>query len=133
MTRYVITADVAIHLAREQLSVGDGVQLLAPALLRSQVVSSLYRSVRRGELSRAEADRCLDAVRALRLRLLGDRVLQRKAWDVADELGWDDTYDAESIALTVLQADALVTGNERLAEAAERFVTVEPLAVLLQD
>jgi predicted nucleic acid-binding protein len=42
-------------------------------------------------------------------------VLQRQAWEVADELGWDTTYDAEYVALTMLQADALVTSNRELA------------------
>jgi hypothetical protein len=27
----------------------------------------------------------------LRIRLLGDRVLQRVAWKIADQLGWHDT------------------------------------------
>ena len=63
-------------------------------------------------------------MRRLRLRLLGDRVLQSVAWDVADQLGWPDTYDAEYVALTRLQADALVTLDERLAQAAKRLVPV---------
>ena len=34
-------------------------------------------------------------VNALKLRLLGDAVLRRRAWEIADELGWQSTYDAE--------------------------------------
>lgn len=56
-----------------------------------------------------DADQRLDHVRKLRIRLLGDRVLQNVAWTVADQLGWSDTFDAEYVALTQLQADALVT------------------------
>ena len=63
-------------------------------------------------------------MRRLRLRLLGDRVLQSVAWDVADQLDWPDTFDAEYVALTRLQADALVTLDERLAHAARRLVPV---------
>ena len=47
--------------------------------------------MQRGELTRKEARQQLDYVHALRTRLLGDRVLQRTAWDVADRLGWADT------------------------------------------
>jgi hypothetical protein len=57
-------------------------------------------------MTKQEADRQLSYVRALRIRLLGDRVLQNVAWRIADTLGWPDTFDAENIALTRLQADA---------------------------
>jgi len=35
-------------------------------------------------------------------------VLRRAAWNIADQLGWLDTFVAEYIALPQLQADALV-------------------------
>ena len=66
----------------------------------------------------------MDHFRALRPRLLGDRVLQRVAWTIADQLGWDDTFDAEYVALTQLQADALVTLDNRLVEAIAGLVPV---------
>jgi predicted nucleic acid-binding protein len=127
MTRYVITPDTALRLAQDQTVIGDGCQLLAPTLLRSQVLSLLYQAVQRGELSKADAARRLDYVRALRVRLLGDRVLQAAAWKVADQLGWPATLDAEYIALTQLQADALVTLDGQLALAARSLVTVAPI------
>ena len=52
-----------------------GHQILAPALLRSQVPSLLYQAVRRGEMTRKDAERQLSYVRWLPIRLLGDRVL----------------------------------------------------------
>jgi predicted nucleic acid-binding protein len=124
MARYVIRPDVAIRLARDDAVVRDEHELLAPSLLRSQVLSLLFQAVQRGELTAPEAENAISYVRRLRLRLLGDRVLQSVAWDVADELGWPDTYDAEYVALTRLQADALVTLDERLAQAAKRVVPV---------
>ncbi len=133
MTRFVITPDVALVLARDQLVVSDAHQLLAPTLLRSQLLSMLYEAVLRGEMTRKDADQRLDYVRGLRMRLLGDRVLQSVAWKVADELGWPDTLDAEYVALTQLQADALVTLDERLAEAVRDTVTVAPLEALLSS
>jgi len=54
-------------------------------------------------------------INSLRIRFLGDRVLQREAWKVAHELGWETTYDAEYVALTRFQADAFVTADESLA------------------
>ena len=76
MTRYVIGPDVAIRLARDQAVIRGGHQILAPALLRSQVLPLLYQAVRRGEMTRKDAERHLEYARALRIRLPGDRVLQ---------------------------------------------------------
>jgi predicted nucleic acid-binding protein len=130
LTRYVIGADVALRLAEDETVVADEHQLLAPTLLRSQMLSLLYRAVRQGELTKRDADRRLDYVRALRIRLLGDRVLQRVAWRVADELGWPDTLDAEYVALTQLQADAFVTLDPALADAVKGLVTTAPFEAL---
>jgi predicted nucleic acid-binding protein len=127
MTRYVIDPGVAIKLAAERIEVSDAHKLVAPTLLRSQMLSILYGQVQRGELTKKDADRYLDHVRGLRIRLLGDRVLQANAWKVADRLGWSDTFDAEYIALTQLQADALITLDAKLARAAEKLVTVAKL------
>lgn len=130
MTRYVIGPDVALRLAQEQTVIGDGHQLVAPTLLRSQLLSLLYQAVHRGELTKKDAERQLDHVRGLRIRLLGDRVLQNVAWKVADRLGWPDTYAAEYVALTQLQADALVTLDAQLADAVKELVTVAPFEAL---
>jgi predicted nucleic acid-binding protein len=130
VAKYVIGVDVALRLAAEEAVVAAEHQLLAPTLLRSQLLSELYRAVGRGELSKKDAGRRLDHVRGLRLRLLGDRVLQNTAWKVADQLGWPDTYDAEYVALTQLQGDAFVTLDEKLADAVKDLVTVAPIDAL---
>jgi predicted nucleic acid-binding protein len=130
MTRYVIGPDVAMRLSHERAAVPDEHQVLAPTLLRSQVLSALFQAVQRGELTKKEADERLDYLRGLRIRLLGDRVLQRVAWKVADELGWPDTFDAEYVALTQLQADAFVTLDQRLAGAATELVSVASIKEL---
>jgi predicted nucleic acid-binding protein len=130
MTRYVIGPDVVRRLAQEQAVIPDAHQLLAPTLLRSQLLSLLYRAVRQGELTKQDADRQLNYMRGLRIRLLGDRVLQSVAWKIADQLGWLDTLDAEYIALTQLQADALITLDADLAAAVKDLVTVAPFEAL---
>jgi predicted nucleic acid-binding protein len=130
MTRYVIGPDVALRLAHDQADISDEHQILAPTLLRSQVLSQLYQATQRGDLTKKEAERLLDYVRGLRIRLLGDRVLQNVAWKVADQLGWSNTYDAEYVALTQLQADALITLDGQLAHAAKDLVTIAPIEAL---
>src|SRR5215468_7682205 len=130
MTRYVIGPDVAIRLARDEAVIGGGHQILAPTLLRSQVLSLLYLAVRRGDITRKDAERHLDYVRGLRIRLIGDRVLQGVAWKAAGLLGWPDTFDAEYVALTQLHADALITLDQQLADAVKDLVTVAPIEAL---
>ena len=124
MTRFVIGPDVALRLAQLQAVVPAEHQLLAPTLIRSQVLAQLYGLVRRGELDRKAAERQLDHLRGLRLRLLGDRVLQSLAWKIADQLGWSDTFVAEYIALTQLQADAFVCMDPALTRAIGNTGTV---------
>lgn len=130
MTRYVIGPDVALRLARERSVIRDDHQLLAPALIRSQLVSLLYQAVRRGELTKREADRQLAYVRGLHIRLLGDHHLLSVAWKIADSLRWSDTFDAEYVALTQLQADALITLDRQLATAVHDLVTVASIDAL---
>ncbi len=131
MTRYVIGPDVALRLAQSGAQVPGQHQLLAPALIRSQLLSRLYQSVRHAEITRKEAERQLAYVRSLRVRLLGDRVLQSVAWEIADQLGWPDTFDAEYLALTRLQADAFVTLDMRLAKAVRDVVPTASIDALL--
>jgi predicted nucleic acid-binding protein len=130
MARYVIGPDVAIRLARDEVAIRDEHQLLAPTLLRSQMLSLLYQAVQRGEMTKMDAERLLIHVRGLRIRLLGDRVLQKAAWNVADQLGWPDTYNAEYVALTRLHADAFITADRQLARAVQELVTVVPIETL---
>jgi predicted nucleic acid-binding protein len=126
MTRYVIGPDVALRLAREHAVVPAEHALVAPALIRSQLNTLLFQAMKRGELTTREARHQIDYVLALRMRLLGDRRLQSTAWEVADRLGWPDTYDAEYVAVTLLQADALVTLDAKLAREVKDLVTVAP-------
>jgi predicted nucleic acid-binding protein len=127
VAKYVIALDAALQLAQENAEIDGQHKLLAPTLLRSQMLSTLYRSVQAGEITRKDADARLDYVRKLRLRLLGDRVLQKTAWRIAADLGWPDTLDAEYVALTTLQADALVTLDSGLVSAVEGVVKCAPL------
>jgi predicted nucleic acid-binding protein len=130
MTRFVVDCGVLLHLASEGIQVSAEHELLAPTLLRSQMLSVLHEAVYRGEMQRDVALQRLARIRAIPIRLLGDAVLRRRAWEVADQLGWAETYDAEYVALTQLQADAFVTLDSELARGVEGIVptaTVEAL------
>lgn len=131
MTRFGIDALTAVHLVREGITAPDEHKLVAPNLLRSQALSLIYREVRRGELGADEARTMLDRLTTMRIRLLGDRVSRATAWKVAEQLGWDDTTNAEYVAVAQLQADALVTLDADLARAVEGIVTLAPFEALL--
>jgi predicted nucleic acid-binding protein len=109
MARFVVDCGVVLRLASGGIEVSPDHELLAPTLLRSQTLSALHEAVHAGELSPDVALDRLARIRALPIRLLGDAVLRRRAWDLAERLGWAETYNAEYVALTQLQADALVT------------------------
>jgi predicted nucleic acid-binding protein len=130
MTRFVVDAGVVIHLAGEGLEVPAEHELLAPTLLRSQTLSSLHEAVHAGELPADVARDRLARVGRMPIRLLGDAVLRRRAWELADRLGWAETYDAEYIALTQLQADAFVTLDAKLARTVEGIVTTASIDAL---
>jgi len=130
MNRFVVDCGVVLHLASEGIDVPAEHELLAPTLLRSQALSALHEAVHRGEIAPDVAVDRLARISAMRIRLLGDAVLRRRAWDLAEQLGWAETYEAEYVALTQLQADAFVTLDGELARRVEGVVqtaTVEDL------
>ena len=131
MTRFVVDASAVIHLASAGLEVSGAHKLFAPTLLRSQTLSALHESVQRGEIPADVARDCLNRVGRMPIRLLGDAVLRRRAWDLADKLGWASTYNAEYVALTQLQADAFVTLDAELARSIEGIVPTASIDALL--
>ena len=130
MTRFVVDCGVVLHLASDGIEVPAEHELLAPTLLRSQTWSALHRAVHRGEIAPDVALDGLTRIWAMPIRLLGDAVLRRRAWDVAEKLGWAETYDAEYIALTQLQADALVTLDAEVARRVEELVPTATIEAL---
>lgn len=51
-------------------------------------------------------------------------MLRQRAWQIARQLGWESTDQAEFIALTQLQADAFVTLDANLATEVSGFVSI---------
>ncbi len=130
MTRFVVDVSAVLHLVTSGRPVGRDHELLAPTLLRSQVLSTLHEAVQRGELPADVARERLERVGRLPIRLLGDAVLRRSAWVIADRLGWASTYEAEYLALTKLQADAFVTLDQDLARRSEGIVPIASIDAL---
>jgi predicted nucleic acid-binding protein len=133
MTRYVIDAPTLLHLVATGVQVSPWHQIAAPNLIRSQALSLLLEAVRHGDLTEDLALQHHERLTELKMRLLGDRVLRRTAWRIAHGQGWETTYDAEYLAVTKLQADALVTVSPALATKAKNLVPLAELEALVED
>jgi predicted nucleic acid-binding protein len=131
MARYVIDAPTLLHLVDAELRVDPGHQLVAPNSIRSEALELLLREVQAGERTEAAALQAHERMTELKMRLLGDRVSRRTAWEFARQHGWDSLRDADYLAVTRLQADALVTVDPRLAATARGLVAVAAIDDLL--
>jgi indolepyruvate ferredoxin oxidoreductase alpha subunit len=132
MTRFVVHSTAVLQLASAAFEISAAHKLLAPTLLRSQAaLSMLHEAVQRGEVHADVAHDRLARMTRMPIRLLGDAELRRRAWDLADRLGWASTYGAEYIALTQLQADAFVTLDADLARSIEGIVSTVSIDALL--
>ncbi|MDA8357796.1 MAG: hypothetical protein M0Z95_16250 [Actinomycetota bacterium] len=125
--RYAIDAPSVLRVVADNVEVHPDHQIVAPSVIRSDALSLLFEAVRRGELTEETALRCHERLTELKMRLLADRVSRRMAWKIASEQGWDSTRAAEYLAVTSLQADALVTIDPDLITKASGLV---PLASL---
>jgi predicted nucleic acid-binding protein len=123
VTRFVVDCETLLRIAAGEIEVAPEHRLVAPTLVRSQALSALYEAARRGEISAAHGIEQVTRINSLKVRFLGDKVLQRHAWKVADQLRWETTFDAEFVALTQLQADAFVTSDSDLARTVSGLVT----------
>ncbi len=130
VARYVIDAPTLLHLVAGDAQVNPEHQIVAPNMIRSQALSLLLEAVTRGDLTEEVALQRHERLTTLKMRLLGDRVSRREAWKIAREQDWESIYDAEYLAVTRLQADALVTVDPALAAKAEQIVPLAPLAAL---
>jgi predicted nucleic acid-binding protein len=133
VTRYVIDPPTLLHLVANGVQVSSRHQLVAPNLIRSQALSLLLKAVRDGGLTEDLALQHHERLTQLKMRLLGDRMSRRAAWKIAHEQGWNTTYDAEYLAVTRLQADAMITVDPTLAAKADGLVPLAPFEALTGD
>jgi hypothetical protein len=131
MTRYVIDAPTLLHLVDEQLSLDGDHQLVAPNSIRSEALQLLLDDVRRGGRSDLAARETHERITEVKMRLLGDRASRGVAWRIARELDLESLRPAEYLAITRLQADALVTVDPTLATIAEGVVARAPVEALV--
>lgn len=130
MTRFTIDAPTLLHLVDGDHTVDPQHQLVAPSTIRSEALTRLLRDVRVGRRTEPEARQLHTRLTELKIRVLGDRVSRWTAWKIAQEHDWDTLRDAEYLAVTKLQADALVTIDPVLAAKADGVVPLAPFESL---
>lgn len=133
MTRYVIDAPTLLHLVGDGAPVAASHQIVAPQAIRAQALQLLLDEVRAGVLTEKEALIRHEEMTGLKMRLLGDRVSRRTAWRLALEHHRSTIGEAEYVAVAMLQADALVTVDARLADLASGLVPLASVADLAFD
>ena len=133
MTRLAIDPATLLEIASGSRPVNPHHQLVAPNSIRSEALNLLLARVRAGELAEEVALRLLERLTEVKMRLLGDRVSRRTAWEIARERGWATVNLAEYLAVARLQADALVASDPELAAMATGLVALAPLSSLFAD
>jgi len=131
--RYVIDAQTLLHLVDNDLVPDPAHQLVAPSAIRSEAMQLLLHDVRGGDRDDADALAAHTRITEMKMRLLGDRVSRATAWRLAREHDWERLREAEYLAITRLQADALVTVDPDLAALATDVVPLAPLGALLRS
>ncbi len=96
-------------------------ELVAPPLMWSESRSVLHEMAWRGEIHPEDAIATCVRLERSRIGRRAPAKLGAEAWDLANELGWAKTYDAEYVALAGLLKCRLVTLDARLRRGAVRL------------
>jgi predicted nucleic acid-binding protein len=118
----VVDASVALPACRVDdgfAALGDS-ELVAPPFMWTEARSSLHETLWRGEIKRTEALAMLRRLEGSPVRPSTYDSLGPDSWELADELGWAKTYDAEYLALAKRLGARVVTLDARLRRGADR-------------
>jgi predicted nucleic acid-binding protein len=120
VTTYVVDANVIVQAAIDAAGLGplDGHQLIAPPVMPSEALSSLSEMYYRGEISAQLAEQARPRLQTLPYEVRQPAGLFDSAWQLARQLGWAKTYDAEYVVLARILDCELVTLDGRLMRGA---------------
>jgi predicted nucleic acid-binding protein len=122
----VVDATVAFDAAFDPI-VFDRIEPLEPVgppLLWSETTAALRQAAFRGSLAEDEASTALSRFLSCPIERRSPRRLYLAAWEVAAQLGWAKTYDAEYVALARLLDCPLLTKDGRLQRRAARLAEI---------
>ena len=119
----VIDASVAVRAcaAADGFAEFGSEALASPPLMWSEARSALHETAWRGEIDAADAEAARSRLEDCPVKRADHPELGREAWEIASELGFAKTYDAEYLGLARLLDCRLVTLDRRLRRGADRL------------
>lgn len=127
--RLVVDANVIVQLSLAGGTLGplSGHELIAPPILASEVTSTLCEMTYRGEIPNDPARLAVAMLTTIPLSYERPDGLYERSWDLARQLGWAKSYDAEYVALALMTGSPLVTMDERMRRGAGHLVEMPQL------
>ena len=102
--------------------------LIAPSLIASEIGNALWKAVRRGSVTRADALAAISNILIPFEALIPVEDLRNRALEIAIELD-HPIYDCFYLALAERERCAMVTADKRLLAAVKKFKGVEVRAL----
>ena len=130
----VIDASVAAQWVLDEpgteraLALRDGDALIAPSLIASEIGNALWKAVRRGAVTRADAVAAMNSILLPFEALIPIEDLRNRALALAIELG-HPIYDCFYLALAERERVALVSADERILAKAKKLKAIEVRAL----
>ena len=128
----VVDANVIVQLSLAGGALGPlaGHDLVAPPILASEVTSSISEMAFRREIPPDPARQAVALLATLGIHYMRPVDLYERSWDLARQLGWAKSYDAEYVALAMSISSPLVTLDARMRRGAGHMVEMPLLAEL---
>jgi predicted nucleic acid-binding protein len=127
----VLVIDASVAIAACHTPVGfarfRGHEMVAPQLMILEASSVFHEMSWREAISKERAKQMLTRLLKADIEIRAPKGLTEAAWDVADELGWAKTYDAQYVALARMLDCKLVSIDERLLRGIARLgIAIRP-------